>query len=178
MTVLTLLYQSLLASIGLTIVWAAYSIFNSLDSVRRRRAAQVQYGCGPLFQPTPWDFSGFYGLYKAMTAAGEHRLLQYWEDNYKKWGPTHGSIRRGKVLITTKEPENFKAVLATKFDDWYVPSMQWPNMMLIRRQGRFTTANWLPTIAWQRYLHYGWWLLDAFSGRTTTSIREDPSCCR
>ena len=68
--------------------------------------------------PFWWDFFGWYGLYNMVKAIRAKRLLDFWEDRFDQFGATYSTLRAGIRFIATKDPENMKAVLVTKFDDW------------------------------------------------------------
>lgn len=100
-------------------VWLLYNIQARLAVQQSRKAFKEQHGCKDPRPPVRrWDIFGLYGLYNVITAAREHRLLEFWEGNFKLYGSTHGGGRRGRRFFITKEVENFKAIHATNFDDW------------------------------------------------------------
>ncbi|KAJ8611640.1 hypothetical protein MRB53_037864 [Persea americana] len=129
---------SLLATLALIGLYVVYNTINSIVAARRRKAIEIQHGCGSLHRPRKWDVFGYYGLYNLMKAAGQHRLLEFWNDNFRKYGKTHGGSRRGTTTIITMEAENFKAVLATKFDDFAVQPLRKALLPLLG-EGIFTT---------------------------------------
>ena len=49
-----------------------------------------------------------------------HKLLPLLESIVKSVGPTFWTHVTGQWLLLTNEPENMKAILSTKFEDWYI----------------------------------------------------------
>lgn len=62
-------------------------------------------------------------VYKAVRASDRHENLQFWDDNFMKYGnpsnPYTLEVHVGtKRVIFTVDPENIKAILATQFSDY------------------------------------------------------------
>ncbi|KAH6605190.1 hypothetical protein Trco_006897 [Trichoderma cornu-damae] len=55
-------------------------------------------------------------------ALKEYRLLQMWDDLLHNFGGTYWFNAMGKWMVLTSEPENFKAILSTRFEDWPMKS--------------------------------------------------------
>lgn len=117
---LTLLqHPSVLLLVALLSIYLIYSSYVSYRLEQTRGAIKAQHGCRePRPSPYWWDIYGFFNLYKMVMAARAHRLLEFWEQRFEKFGSTYSTQRRGIRMIATKDPENIKAVLVTKFDDW------------------------------------------------------------
>lgn len=108
----------LLVAVG--VIYLAYYSYTKLNLRRRRKAFIAQHGCKEPTTEMPyrWDVFGFVQLYNMLQAIKANRLLEYWEERFDLYGPTYSTMRNGVRMIATKDPENIKAVLATKFDDW------------------------------------------------------------
>lgn len=72
-------------------------------------------------EPPPSGASGFFGIpaFIRMTrAVKEKRWIEYIADQYDIYGNTFSQKIFSRTLISTREPENIKAVLATQFKDF------------------------------------------------------------
>lgn len=119
MAIVSLQSPTVLLSAVVGIGWILYTLYTRYSLEQRRKAFKLQHGCKePPPNRRPWDIFGLCSLYELLKAAGEHRLLDYWDNNFKLYGTTHGGRRRGRRFAITMDVENFKAIHATKFDDW------------------------------------------------------------
>ncbi|KAL4918697.1 cytochrome P450 [Aspergillus aurantiobrunneus] len=94
--------------------------FLALQNIRqrlRRRQDAKRWGCqAPLRVP-----SGFFGIstfLDTVKAQQETRLVEFILDRYNKYGLTFQQTMLGLSSISTIEPENLKALLATQFNDF------------------------------------------------------------
>jgi hypothetical protein len=53
-----------------------------------------------------------------MKAMKENKGAEFWDEKFKTVGDTYRLHILGESVLMTNEPENVKAILATKFDDW------------------------------------------------------------
>ncbi|KAL7948404.1 cytochrome P450 [Trichoderma barbatum] len=72
-----------------------------------------------------WDpILGLDLLRSSVKALKEFRLLQLWDKLLNNHNGTYWFSSMGKWMIITSEPENFKALLSTQFEDWPVLSLR------------------------------------------------------
>ena len=77
-----------------------------------------RYGC---LQPPASPDSGLIGLRLILTFRASYKakkLLEGQVQRYVEYGTTHTTSLLGSTLVMTIEPENIKAILANKFDDF------------------------------------------------------------
>ena len=92
---------------------------------RKRRDYKREHGCLPIKVSYPFKdpILGLDLTLKIIGAAKEKQLLSFWNDMMQT-SPTlefSNLVNRAKGLgMLTIEPENIKAMLATRFDDWAV----------------------------------------------------------
>jgi hypothetical protein len=98
----------------------------SIGSFLRFRNFTRENACLPIRvapNPFPWKLRRYFELSKIDANILDDYLLKKYQNN----GLTHGLAtvftKRIKA-ISTIEPENFKTVLATKFDDWERPKFR------------------------------------------------------
>ncbi|KAL2837111.1 cytochrome P450 [Aspergillus pseudoustus] len=84
--------------------------------IRRRRHAQ-SLGCRPPAQGNR-SFFGIQPFIEMAKAFREKQVVEHLAKQYGKYGNTHEQLVLGRAVISTIEPENIKAVLATKFNDF------------------------------------------------------------
>lgn len=91
--------------------------FNAVLQKFRQRNTAKQWGCqSPTRAP-----SGFYGLSafsQLAKAFQESRLVEHIAGRYAEYGRTFQQTSLGVSAISTIEPENLKAMLATQFNDF------------------------------------------------------------
>lgn len=112
-----MLYQNYaLAAVGCVISYFVITkIAAYVEAIRFSKA----HGCQPIpLWPQAENIIG-YGLYKEQVAArASKRLLEAGAERYRKMGNTFQAKIMGTDFITTKDPENIKALLATNFKDF------------------------------------------------------------
>ncbi|KAI0834006.1 cytochrome P450 [Hypoxylon sp. FL0890] len=83
------------------------------------------YGCKPL-PPFPNDPIGVRFLLDARRLIESNKLLEGWSRLFGMLGHTfqHRMFPNPSVTIATDEPDNVRAVLSTRFDDWDIPQMR------------------------------------------------------
>lgn len=94
--------------------------------------------------PLPWSVGRKYEVYKASVAGDlfEGHILR----KYTKYGNTHAivsPIMGTQKGINTVEPENIKAVLATRFDDYKRPAFRSLAAQPMLPPGLFTTDGYV-----------------------------------
>ncbi|KAI1134314.1 cytochrome P450 [Hypoxylon sp. FL0543] len=85
----------------------------------------ARHGCKPL-PSFPKDPVGVRFLLDAKRLIKSNTLLQGWSQLFVKLGHTfqHRTFPNPGVTIATDEPDNVRAVLSTRFDDWDIPQMR------------------------------------------------------
>lgn len=63
-------------------------------------------------------FLGIYGFFKLSKAVKEKRWVEFIADQYKTYGNTVRQVFLTRTIISTIEPENIKALLATQFKEF------------------------------------------------------------
>ncbi|KAL2866907.1 cytochrome P450 [Aspergillus lucknowensis] len=84
--------------------------------IQRHRDAK-KWGCQP---PSTGDV-GFWGIsafIRLRKAVRERRLVEFIAERYDEFGSTFGQMVLGTAAISTVDPENVKAILATQFNDF------------------------------------------------------------
>ena len=77
---------------------------------------------------------------ETMQAMKEHRMLELIKKRHEAGGYTFQSQRMGRHVIGTSEPENIKAILATKFED-YSLGFRFATLGPLLGRGIFTTDS-------------------------------------
>jgi cytochrome P450 len=95
------------------LTFKAYSLY---DLSKRRKYFEQHHGCKPCFHSAPGDPLGLSTIYEIVQAAREASLLEFFHKNFKRYGRTY---RMGNGSFQTNDAENIKAILSTRFDDWY-----------------------------------------------------------
>ncbi|KAH6654776.1 cytochrome P450 [Truncatella angustata] len=85
----------------------------------------AQYGCEPVPR-YPNNPLGIPFLLESAKALKEHRFLQLRAAQLETYGRTfqHQQFPETSMAILTVEPENIKAILSTKFEDWIIPKQR------------------------------------------------------
>ena len=83
--------------------------------VRYRFERQNGFQAPPAY---PQNFLGLSLFREAKNAVAEHRGLENNVERFNKFGITYSGNMLGKSLLMTIDPENVKAVLSTKFEDF------------------------------------------------------------
>ncbi|KAL2757638.1 hypothetical protein ACRALDRAFT_1039882 [Sodiomyces alcalophilus JCM 7366] len=96
----------------MTLLW---TITNRVDKyLRLRRLSGARGKIMPGTFPLGIPF-----VYRAVKAARNHTSLDFWTDNFTAIGRDTGETNvLGQPLISTMDPENIKAILATQFSDF------------------------------------------------------------
>ncbi|PKY05653.1 putative cytochrome P450 alkane hydroxylase [Aspergillus campestris IBT 28561] len=98
-------------------LYIAFLVARSIQNAYNRRTLAKSLNC----QPPPsgaveyWGVPAFLRLKKA---ADEHRWVEYLADQYNIYGTTFRHALLGREMVSTIEPENIKAILATQFNDF------------------------------------------------------------
>lgn len=129
------------------VLYVLYKVQQHFNLSPRRNRIIKEHGCKPIrrFPEVENPFFEWRFLLKTMKAYRKHRLLDLIQDRYNR----HGYTIRAKMMLTyvyqTAEPENIKAILATKFEDWNLPDIRKSALIPLLGQGIFTSDG----AAWQ-----------------------------
>ncbi len=106
-------------------VLAAF-VFGPLRAEHEYYAEGARRGCKPVPTYPQHDVLGLRYLVQTAQALKQHVMLQRRRDVLDALGHTfvHGVFPEWTACITTDEPENVKAVLSTRFDDWALPGIR------------------------------------------------------
>ncbi|KAL4735420.1 cytochrome P450 [Aspergillus similis] len=106
-----------LPTIFLVAFCLAFLILRSIQSRLQRRRNAKRWGC----QPPARAPSGFYGIppfLELAKALREGHVVEFIAQRYNEYGWTFEQCTLGRSGISTIEPENLKALLATQFNDF------------------------------------------------------------
>lgn len=114
-TYLTLLAFFIIAS-------SVYFAYLRYASYKERQAFMQENGCRPAYSTYPVRelYMGSDWIYKIIQNALKKRMLGFFSDQLDTYGNTFTVTTIKSRAVHTNEPENLKAVMATKFDDWSV----------------------------------------------------------
>lgn len=131
-------YKHLLAFLA---VYVLYKIQQHLSLSARRNPIIKEHGCKPVgrFPEVENPIFGWRLLFNTMKAYREHRLMDLIQDRYSRLGYTIRLKVMFKYIYNTAEPENIKAILAVKFNDWNLPDGRKRAFIPLLGQGIFTT---------------------------------------
>ncbi|KAK9247173.1 cytochrome P450 [Lipomyces tetrasporus] len=117
----------------------SYAVVQKLNSKRVERHFAEKHGAVRLESVNTelFGLGRFLGLSRALRA---HKLMEYMVDEYTKHGNTFGTTALGKHNPWTVEPENIKAMLATKFNDFGLGT-RYDAFLPLLGQGIFTLDN-------------------------------------
>lgn len=102
------------AAVGLYVIFFAFNLIRSkYKHHQQSRALKCQE---PSHMPGP--FFGLINLAKAIQAHRERRISEYIDSMFQDFGNTFKYSTLMQASITTIEPENIKAILATQFNDF------------------------------------------------------------
>ena len=96
---------------------AAFLVVRYLTQLHYHRKQSRSLHC----RPCPSGSSGFFGIpgfIRLTKAVREKRWIDYVADQYAIYGNTFTQQFLGRGLVTTIDPENIKAILATQFQDF------------------------------------------------------------
>lgn len=97
--------------------YVSFLVVRYILQQQHHRQLARSLGCEP---PTPGGggFLGIYGFVKLTKAVKEKRWIEFIADQYKTYGNTVRQSFLSRRIISTIEPENIKAVLATQFKEF------------------------------------------------------------
>lgn len=98
-------------------VFVAFLFLQNIHRRLQRRRYAKKWGC----QPPPVARTGIYGIRAFLDlskAMKETRMVEYIHERYNEHGYTFGQSMFGRSAVSTAEPENLKAILATQFNDF------------------------------------------------------------
>ncbi|KAF9884392.1 Protein kinase alk2 [Aspergillus nanangensis] len=110
----------MLATPAVAVIGALYVTFFVLQYIQklysqRKHAKSLQ--CLPA-RPGAASFLGISTFFRLAKAVKEKRWVEYIADQYDIYGPTFTQVALGKRIISTIDPDNLKALLATQFNDF------------------------------------------------------------
>jgi cytochrome P450 len=118
LVVLKLLVLLLILYIGYLVVRSTFTRVHNIRAARRNH-------CRPVARLPTWDPWFGLGLLRDFArTTTEHNGLEYMRRRYDETGNTFAFNMLTMSLITTREPENVKAVLAMKFEDYGVANLR------------------------------------------------------
>jgi hypothetical protein len=94
--------------------------------LRRQRI----YGTEPAAVYPHRDPLGVDFMLNMVKAIKEHQLLETWNEMFARLGPTFWHQATGSWAILTIDPDNLKAVLSTKFQDWVIGGVRQKSLLL------------------------------------------------
>lgn len=144
MALFPLTFKHLLAFLA---VYVLYKVQQRLSLSARRNPIIKEHGCKPIrrFPEVENPIFEWRFLMKTMKAYREHRLMDLVQDRYNRLGYTIRAKVMFKYIYNTAEPDNIKAILASKFNDWNLPDGRKRAFMPLLGQGIFTSDG----AAWQ-----------------------------
>lgn len=113
--------------------WTIVRFYQRLTRKRNRASQARALGClsPPTLHRPWWDIIGIVNVREALKATKEARMLErlthLYADTSRRAGynvRTWGTYGMGKNLISTKDPENIKAILATQFTDFEISDVR------------------------------------------------------
>lgn len=112
--------------IAVLILFAATALISYLAYARyclgrTRRAFKLRHGCQSVTaKQTGRGPFGLRDMYALIQARNEHRLLDLYHQRHGEIGSTYVTGNH----IYTNDRDNIKCALATRFEDWYVPTLE------------------------------------------------------
>lgn len=128
-----------------------YLIKKIVNHYELKRFAR-KHGCLPLPRATYWPL-GINLFLENMQAVRDNRISRAFHERHIKFGETYSSNMLGEDSITTRDPENIKAMLATQFQDFDLSNRVGGKIdLLLGNNGIFTQngAAWVHTRAMLR----------------------------
>ncbi|KAK8139346.1 cytochrome P450 [Apiospora sp. TS-2023a] len=127
---------------GLLLVLVAFYTHVSLRWEYLYYRNMAQHGCAPP-NTARRDPMGLRYFWTTASAAKENVLLQSRVDNLARMGHTfrHQFFPEWTMTISTDEPENIKAVLASRFDDWDIPRYRMQGFLPVLGHHSIFTVN-------------------------------------
>jgi hypothetical protein len=139
---------SVLAIFVLSGVYVFYSLVNRLISYQRHSRFIRENGCKSYAKYPHKDPVFGFDLFKEnIKLSKEGGIWREFENRYHKVNGgvnTFSQLLLGEEVINTAEPENIKAILATKFKDFSLPPRRKESFQPVFGHGIFTTdgAEW------------------------------------
>lgn len=108
------------AGLGILSLYLCLTVYRWITLHFSRRKIILEHGCKPIQGRYPHKdpILGTDFIRDAFTAKAKGEFLIRESRLYDKLGPTYVFHVFGIGMISTAEPENMKAIFATKFDDW------------------------------------------------------------
>ncbi|KAI1764820.1 cytochrome P450 [Hypoxylon sp. FL1150] len=122
------------------VLWGLYTHIWVRDA-HRYYSEMSRNGCAPI-PSFPNDLFGVRFLLDAARHIKSHTLLARWSGLLSSMGHTfrHRTFPSSGDTIATDEPENVRAVLSTRFDDWSIPQLRIRAFLpVLGRHSIFTT---------------------------------------
>ncbi|KAK9355479.1 cytochrome P450 [Lipomyces doorenjongii] len=95
----------------------SYAMVQKLNSNKVERLFAEKYGAVRLVSVNT-DFFGIRRFLSLTRSLRAHKLMEHMVDDFRKYGNTFGTTTLGRHNPWTIDPENIKAMLATKFNDF------------------------------------------------------------
>ncbi|KAK9384400.1 cytochrome P450 [Lipomyces mesembrius] len=95
----------------------SYAVVQKLNSNKVERLFAEKYGAVRLASVNT-DFFGIRRILSLIRSLRAHKLMEHMVDDFRKYGNTFGTTALGRHNPWTIDPENIKAMLATKFNDF------------------------------------------------------------
>lgn len=134
---------------GALVCYVVYYAYWQLTVGARRRRMIQEHRCKPVKSTAElnvWQDSLFGWSQLALNhkAAKQRKLLEYSRARFLRNGPTFYIKAGFSKIVFTAEPENVKAMLATRFNDWNLPDRRKAAFAPLFGAGIFTTdgAAW------------------------------------
>ena len=97
--------------------YLSFLVVRYLLQLRHHRQLAKSLGCEPTTRGGG-GFLGLYGFFKLSQAVKEKRWVEFIADQYQTYGNTVRQVFLSRTIISTIEPENIKAILATQFKEF------------------------------------------------------------
>ncbi len=104
---------------GLVLAGILFAVSRHYAGLARYESRRRELKCGPVYTARLWDpILGLDFLSASLAAMKEGQMLHFYRDSFKRFGNTYYINLLGRNILMTNEPENLKAILSKKFDDW------------------------------------------------------------
>ncbi|TVY45706.1 Cytochrome P450 [Lachnellula occidentalis] len=107
-----------LYGIALTLLYIIYATIQFIRNKTRINNLAASFSAKPITKAAVTGRFGIWGFIDFARAAQNERLVEIQHDQYRLYGTTFEQVFLGTTLLFTIDPENIKAILATKFDDF------------------------------------------------------------
>lgn len=119
---------------------ASYYAYSQYHLNHTRRAFKLRHGCQPQTSTlTGIGPFGLVNLYKIIKAKNNKQFLEFFHRRHAELGTTYINENLSRRLVITNDPENIKAALATKFEDWGIQTIRQGVLYDFLGSGIFTT---------------------------------------